>query len=270
MIFLTHNKKLMFSTENITISQEVENYFKDKIVPLKDKFKNYKLVITGPISAGKSTALEYLYILFNKYNFITQPILEYINYDQKLGYELLTKYINKEISNSTFQNYILDTYQTQFRKAGNNKNIFLFERTIDDSIMCFANISHYNHVDLEDFDLYALYTKMKKLDQEYEIPNYTDKDINFDKIVSTCIEDTIISIIDFIENDIIKGNNKRIIGLSTCLKISRKRILNRGRESENNYTDDYLEMIINYYEKLYNKLIKKEDLTFTCLDELIK
>ena len=40
----------MFSSENKTVDNVVEDYFVKNLLPLKDKFKNYQIAITGPIS----------------------------------------------------------------------------------------------------------------------------------------------------------------------------------------------------------------------------
>ena len=85
----------MFSTEKKEISHLPEEYFVKNLLPLKDKFNNYQLAITGPISVGKSTMLEYLYNLFTKYDFILPVLYSVISrnlrFSRKCG--LIPRYI---------------------------------------------------------------------------------------------------------------------------------------------------------------------------------
>lgn len=256
----------MFTQEPIKISDRVETFFRSEILPLKESFSGYKLAVTGPISVGKSTLLETIYSLLIKYEFEIQPILEYINYEPELGGKLLKKYIKGDISNSTFQNYILDTYNMQFKNSTHSS--YLLERTLDDSIMCFANISHYNGKDLGDFDLYALYNKMKQLDEKYDIPNYDS--CNFAHVVPVEIDDTVIEVLNYINLDINAGIRNRVIGLSASLDITKRRIKKRGRDGEDDYPDEYLSQIIRYYDNLYKAMKHKKQIKFTELASLIQ
>lgn len=261
----------MFSTEKLTVSEDIINYFNDVLLKqLNDMQDDYKLVVTGPISAGKSTVLEILYRLLSEHQVNTKPILEYINYDPEIGNILLKRFISGETSNSTFQNYVLDTYVSQLSSVKNVPNVYLFERTIDDAPMCFANIAHYEGRNLTDFDLLALMEKSKRIDAEFDVPScLIDNGTAFIRVNGNSLEDIIITIIDQIRDDLDKGINKRIIGLNASLNVSKLRIKKRNRDGETGYDDKYLLRIINYYDKIYHKLESKEKIHITTFDSLI-
>lgn len=243
----------IFSADCFNIPKEVEEYFVETIVPLKHKFDSYKLSITGAIASGKSTVLQMLYNLFDKYEFETETIPEYIGLDPTLGHELLKRRISGELTNTTFQNYIMDTYDNKMKKI-NPHQICFIERLPDDSILCFSNISNYfNQKDLTDLELYVLYVKTKALVAKYGIPSYINC-TNFSSIVSNNVADMLMLIIDSIRDDVNNGIQKRIIGLSVSLEVSLQRLKRRSREGEEKYDKGYLNTIINFYENLYHYL----------------
>lgn len=290
---------MSFSEEDIIIPKIVEEFF-DKNFERNKKFyrflKNYQLTITGPISSGKSTLLQGLMNLFKLKNLPIYPIYEYINYDTHIGGEMLQRFIRRELSNSTFQNYILDTYAIQLKK---NKGLGpkLYERTIDDSIMCFANIANYNNCDLTILDLFALFNKGQGINVEYNVPTYLDindpinipsgqiskidelRDIHeqypngntkFTKLISNSLEDSLITVLGIIKKDMNESVTKRIIGLSITLETCRFRINKRSRNGESEYSDEYLNTIIKYYNRLYERIEKKQKISFTTIGNLVE
>lgn len=261
----------MFSTEKLIISENVMDYFNDVLLKqLNDMQEDYKLVVTGPISAGKSTVLEILYRLLSDHQVNTKPILEYINYDKEIGNVLLKRFINGETSNSTFQNYVLDNYVAQLSEVKTSPNVYLFERPIDDAPMCFANIAHYEGRNLTDFDLLALMEKAKRIDAEFDVPScLIDNNTKFIRVNGNSLEDILITIIEQIRDDLENGINKRIIGLNTSLNVSKLRIKKRNRDGESVYSDEYLLRIIKYYEKVYSKLERNEKIHITTFDSFI-
>lgn len=261
----------MFSSEKLIISDIVLNYFKDVLAAkLQNLQQDYKLVITGPISAGKSTVLEIIYQLLTMNNISSAPILEYINYDNEVGNTLLKRFITGETSNSTFQNYVLDNYVDQLSKINSHPTVYLFERTIDDAPMCFANIAHYEGRNLTDFDLLALVEKSKRIDQIYDVPScLIQNNTAFIRVNGNSLDDILITVIDQIKNDLENGIYKRIIGLNASLNVSKLRIKKRNRDGESGYDDKYLLRIIKYYDRVYNKLEKNEKILITTFDSLI-
>lgn len=255
--------EIKFSSEDLPpLSKSLYDYFEKCVLKYKDKINNYQLVIDGPISSGKSTILQYLFNIFSKYDFKIVNIPEYINVEPLIGPKLLTKYISSQITNSTFQNFILDVYRCESRKYKNtNYNLMFYERIPDDSIFIFANITNRNHPeDLNEQTLFSLYNKLLNYNVECNFPSYRDTNTHFSLVVGD-IEDKLYSILDIIINDIDKGINKRIIGLSTDLETSILRIKRRGRVEELDYDKDYLNAIINAYNNIYKiKLLNIEKL----------
>jgi len=256
----------IFTDEQITIDPFVDNYFEKKIVPILPKMKNYKIVKDGAISAGKSTGLEYLYMLFKKYGANIAVLQEYINSDKEIGPKFLGRFISKDITNATFQNYILDTYKSTYNniiKQNPDYNIMMMERVPDDSILIFANITNRNSPeDLNEQTLFALYNKMNQYNKECDFPSYSDPETKFVEFVGA-VDDIMINIIDTIVDDIENGITKRIIGLSVNTDVCISRIKRRGRKEEQNYDKAYLAQIIHSYNEIFrikrlNEEAKKE------------
>lgn len=252
--------------------ESLNNYFIQHLVPLKDNFDNYNFSVTGSIGAGKSTVLDALKYLFESNKFSVKLLPEYLEIDPIFGQTMLEKRIKNEISNTTFQNYIMDTYVRYMDKNKDiDAHICLIERLPDDSIMCFSNISNYDKVDLTDFDLYILFERMNKLVEKYKIPSYSDNESLFEIFTNTDLSFLIKSLIDLIENDIKNGVKNRIIGLEVSLPLSIYRIKERNRKGEDGYSKEYLSRIHNFYTKLYS--FAKEDKRFlshfTCIGNLV-
>lgn len=263
--FFNHIFKLImfkFSSESLTPLTDVDEYFKIKLVPLKDKFNKYSFAISGAISAGKSTTLQHLYNLFNKYNFKTVTIPEYIDVEPDLGPKLLSRYIDLSITNATFQNFILDTYRNTYNKIKDNDyHVSMLERVPDDSILIFANIMNRNHPEgLDEQTLYSLYGKMTRYNKLCDFPSYCDASTKFNQLISGNIEDVLINIIDIIYDDINSGVTKRIIGLTTDIITCISRIKRRGREEESAYSKEYLESIINAYNNIFKIRIMNNEM----------
>ena len=242
---------------------ELVEYFIKYILPLKAKIlqMKYQLVITGCIGSGKTTVINKLFKLFEEF----QPIAvrEYLEANKKLGPIILSEFINQTITPLTTQNAILDIYENQLKSLINPdlKGIILYERIPDDNLTVFTNLAFKNK-DLTDDEFKVLYSRTLKIDQKYNIPSYICKNSKFKKIVSTDLVDRIIIILDTIKDDVEKGINSRIIGLSTDLESCKIRIQRRHREDEDKYSDEYLNNIIKTYNKIYS-LIDNNDYEIT-------
>lgn len=255
------------------IYEEVKSIFEQKILPLKDKFKNYNFSITGAIGSGKSTILEILNKLFIRYGFIVNAVPEYLGIDKELGGLLLNRRIQNNISNTTFQNYIMDQYVERISSNGNHDyHICLFERLPDDSILCFSNISNYDEYDLTNFDLLVLDKRMKSIVERYNIPSYRDNKTKFKKFTSGDLKILTNVILNLIVEDVNNGVKNRIIGLDVAFELTKQRIIQRNRLGESGYSDEYLQRIVNFYNRLY-KLMEKDRSKlnkFTCIGPLVE
>ena len=260
---------MTFTTDAITITQRIQNYFNTNIKPLLPKLQGYQLAIDGPISSGKSTSLEHLLRLFSEVIDV-EVVPEYINSEPVIGPMLLDKFISDNITNSTFQNFILDCYHSSVKLLNSDYKLRLFERIPDDSILIFANLTNYNKPeDLDEFALYHLYNKMIKYDHVDNYPSYLDDETKFIRIQSCSIEDVIITILSIIKSDVVEGIKKRIIGLNVDLSSCIIRIEERGRECESKYEPSYLNGIIKTYDKIFTKKEQSKQFRFTNLGELI-
>lgn len=261
----------IFSDEELNIEKYV-TFFKNNILPLKNKFNNYHFVVTGAIGSGKSTILEILNQLFNRYDFKVHTVPEYLGIDEELGPTLLKRRITNNISNTTFQNYIMDQYKNRLESNAKHEcDICLYERLPDDSILCFSNISHFDNIDLTTFDLFVLDKRMKALNEKFNIPTYRNDKSEFEIFTLTELEPLIESVLELIKRDIENNVTHRIIGLDVSTNITLKRIQKRNREGEDQYNYDYLNRIVNYYKQLYEKLKTNRKILqkFTCIGTLL-
>lgn len=254
------------------ISNENIQCFYEKIG--SPDFYNYQLCVTGPIGAGKTTLIEALKCLFkslvensankDQYSESVQELPEYLGIDPEFGQRILERKINKEISNTTFQNYIVDMYSLRLRQLNDKFMIRFIERLPEDSVLCFSNISNFHdrdnkdkfekYLELSDFDLYTIKQRFDNLKDLYELPSYADKHTQFINISSCDFNDLIMSVIDIIAEDLHSGVTKRIIGLDLSFEITLRRIMKRNRNGESNYSKDWLKMICNFYSKLYQQI----------------
>ena len=242
------------------------------VLPLKDQFNNYQFVVTGAIGSGKSTILEILNQLFLKYDFKVHTVPEYLGIDSELGHKLLERKIQNNISNTTFQNYIMDQYKN--RLESNSKyhcDVCLYERLPDDSILCFSNISNYDKIDLTNFDLFVLDKRMKALNEKFNIPTYRNNKSKFEEFTLTELVPLIETILELIKSDIENNITHRIIGLNVSTNITINRIKKRNRKGEDGYSYEYLDRIVNYYKRLYTIMKKNRELLqkFTCIGTLL-
>ena len=261
-----------FSNEtNGTIASRITNQtlkLAKRYLPTDDPktisaLSDYSLVITGTISAGKSTICESLvYILHQLF-----PELEIVPFPEflftgnsELSEKMLKEKINGNVSSNTFQSYIIDSWKKIMSENGNKKGFRIFERCVDDCVICFCNIEN-KAKKLSDSQFMALYEELKDIDKSYDIPTYFEiadnqNESHFTKIYSTDLNYNLTNILSIIGCDISNDIKNRIIGLSIEPKTSRERIVKRSREGESGYTDEQLQMYSTHYEKLFDFIDK--------------
>lgn len=232
-----------------------------KIKELKHIPTNYKLVITGTVGSGKSTICESLCYLFSTINVNINTFPEFISMNE-FGNEMLKQRIDKKFSAVTFQNYILDNWEN-ILKDKVNQGFNMFERCVDDSVLCFCNIFNYEH-DMSDMELYSTFNRMQNINQKYNMPTYYSNETNsvhFTEICSGNLNYNLMQIIDIISNDVKNNITSRIIGLSVSDFDSIYRIKKRNRDSETNYNIDEIKLYNAHYHKLFKYLSKGKKLT---------
>jgi len=234
---------------------------------LINKLNDYKLVITGTIGAGKSTACESVVHVLkciipnNELSILTYPEFLYVN-NNKLSIKLLTEKINGNISPNTFQSYVLDNWWHIMKQNENQLGFKLFERCIDDCVTCFCNMENKRHK-ISDLQLMSLYEDLKQLVNKYDVPTYfmaTPPRLNshFTKIISSDLNYNLQTIFSIISADLHNGIKNRIIGLYVDSETSKDRIIKRSRTGETGYTDDQIAEYTNHYKKLFKMLDKGE------------
>lgn len=223
--------------------------------------KRYNLVITGSIGAGKSTISQILTLVLKNYcNVIMYPEYISINYKNRpIGNDIFDMYMDKKITASTFQNFVIDIWKLIFEENGynnvrDNMVINIFERLPHDAVFCFTKEQVGKKITNEEYE--TILTKYYNLEKT-GIPTYNDcclkKISNDSKIYKTIVE--ILKVIcDDIKNN---SNITRVIGLTVSEDKFMHRIIQRGRESEENYDLDILTHYNNYYTDLYENIESK-------------
>lgn len=227
-----------------------------------------KVIIAGGVAVGKSSIITALtnYLDTQHIKWIIVP--EYIDVKND-GLEMLNKYLSKQITVFTFQEYVINYYAEYLDQLDvNGDEVLIFERAIDDAITCFSNLD-YNKGNLTIDEFCKLYDLVKKYDKKYNIPSYfiDDNKIFIPIRTENSIRDGNI-IGSVIANRI---NSNIVVGLYNFDKVCYERMLIRNRPGEKEaYT---LEIISNFnytYQKLYELLMTKGKIDFLLLGKLIK
>lgn len=237
---------------------EVEEYYKNEILPLKDEIlkRKYQIVLTGALCVAKTTLINYLVKLFKEFK--VHVVHEYLEADSELGGIILNRFIYEKITPLSMQNCILDIYENELKEtiSSIDNGIILYERIPDDNLAVFTNLAFKdNKLTSQEFEI--LYQRTIDIDKKYDIPSYIYNNSNFKRIVSTDAVDTLLIILKTIKEDILNNINSRIIGLSVSLEVCKLRIKRRNRNGEDAYKDEYLQDVINIYNRIYDKIETK-------------
>lgn len=233
----------------------IEMFKKCLIQENKVKLNRYNLVITGTVGSGKSTLCESLAYVLNICGVKTNNFPEFLFIDNELSKSILKKRICGEISTSTFQSYVLDNWEKILIKNQNKDGLNLFERCVDDSIICFCNIAN-KCGDLTEIQLLSLFERLKLINQKYSTPSYFDKNIHFTEIRSSDLNFNLMQILDIINSDMKTNTTMRIIGLSVSDYDSKARIQSRARDGEDEYSMNTIKLFNLHYKKLFKHLEK--------------
>lgn len=220
--------------------------------------ENYSLVITGTVGSGKSTVCESLMYIFEQCELKVNPYPEFLFINQDLSESILKRKSNNDISTFTFQSYILDAWCKILDDNIKKPGMKLFERCVDDSVLCFCNIANKNK-DISEIQLLSLYERLKNINDKYDVPTYFDS-LHFTEIQSSKLNFNLNQIVDIIISDIRNNVNKRIIGLSVSDYDSHIRIQKRSREGEDGYTENIVKIFNTHYKKLFKLLHKQNHL----------
>jgi len=210
------------------------------------------ILITGPTGVGKSSICEVLLQELNNAVYVEEYVSEI------MGKEMLGMYLNKKISDITFQHYILDYYTRTFESI-KECDYKIFERIPDDGLLCFSNLANIKG-DLSDEDFLALSKRIREIVNKYNIPSYLNLDgskiyhLKSDTIMNVAAQ--ILSIIRLTDSN--SKPKSIIIFLDNDDEEIVRRIHKRGRHGEENYTTEDLKFFTNHYRKLYSRIIDTE------------
>lgn len=249
------------------INDDTLEQYKTQTSSINTQLTNYNLVITGTIGSGKSTICESLTYLFETSNIKVNKYPEFLYVDEisnapssNFSSIVLKKKIDKTISALTFQSYVLDSWETILNININETGLRLYERCIDDSVICFCNVANKDG-SLTDIQLLSLYERLNNINKAFHVPSYFDPDIHFTEILSSDLNFNLLQILDIIVSDIKNNINKRIIGLSVSGFDSNARIKSRSRDGENGYSIDFIKLYNSHYKRLFKYLNKHKYLS---------
>lgn len=220
----------------------------------------YSILITGPVAVGKTCMCDLLSNYLNeenKYNIFKVP--EYLVREE--GPSLLKLYLEKTISNTTFQNYILDYYDKALLNLEDNlkkstkDNIVIYERVPDDSVLCFANLANIRG-EFSNRDFLEMYERTRRIDTRFSIPSYINKNVQYTKIINDVKDKTFNKIKEIMQEDIRNKVPNRVIMLNADIDTLMQRMRIRAREGEF-YSLESMTMFHNHYEKLHNYMADK-------------
>lgn len=221
----------------------ISDYVKSMYASLTPIDFQYNIVVTGPVSAGKTTILNALYNLFKLSNQEIQTFPEFIS--TPLGRELLKKNLRNEISALTLQSYVLDFSD----KNPNFKNINLFERCLEDTVYVFCKYQ-LETGKLTDLEYKVLEEKMKQINKKWNLPSWSEK-YEFSFIhVDKSVDEILCEIFKSISSDINLKIKTRIIYLDLEPLKLLERIKMRGRDGESNYDINYVKTICKKYDAI--------------------
>ena len=155
-----------------------------------------------------------------------------------------------------FQKYILNIWKIQFElmNARNNKNcISLYERTPEDSVLCFSYLDKINSC-LSNQEYQILINKCNQLFQSHPFPQVSNTNTCISviyNISNTSINYLLNKIIFIISRDLEIGIQNRIIYIRTDVATALNRINTRNRNGEDLYSYSQLTQIQERYDNLY-------------------
>ena len=201
---------------------------------------DYRLVLSGTIGAGKSTILESIAQYLRIWGYRVGCVREFIDAHHD-GARKLSDWITGRISLLQFQDYIAMCHVVDNERIIDCP-IKIYERSPYESAEVFCKDNYcYRHV----------LDQANELHVQYKIPYPFKKSV---KIIDanrplTEVFDDVKNIVD---DDLKNGVNERVIYLKTDVQHSIERIKERGRVSEQAYSEQYLQNLIDGYEEMYN------------------
>lgn len=220
-----------------------------------------KIIITGGVAVGKTSVMTAVKKYLNEKAIKFLEVPEYID-GKEDGLEMLNKYLSKTIPSFEFQSYIMNYYDWYFtNKVTNEDNLLLFERTLDDSVICFSNLDNHKH-ELSDEEFMNIYKQAISINTKYNIPSYISND-NFEFIpIKTTNSDLAGKMIAAIIE--VRPDANIVFGLHNDDDVCYERMLLRNRPGETEvYTPQYIASFNKIYRNIYSKLSSNGNIEFT-------
>lgn len=228
-----------------------------------------KVVITGGVAVGKSSIMDAVANTFKANDMQYHVVPEFINAMDD-AQEMLEKYLQHDITSFEFQQYVLNYYDWYFTNKCSNihaDDILLFERVLDDSVMCFANLDNYND-ELSDEEFVNVFKLAKKINAKYNIPSYFANN-NFVfypiKTINPVVDGKVIT-------EIVKAceNVNLVIGLYNEPTTCYERMLKRNRPGEKEaYPPQRISSFSDTYSKIYQVLMTEKKTRFADVGKFI-
>lgn len=222
-----------------------------------------KVVVTGGVAVGKSSIIKQLKQHLDEQHIPYIIIPEYIDVLEDAG-EMLQKYLRKEMKAIDFQWYVTKYYENYIMSLPlNGDELLIFERVLDDAVICFANNDNKND-EISTEDLLKLYNYARDIDSKYNFPTYFDLQNTTFITIKTNDKNIDGNIINNIINN--SEYQKTIIGLFNSAEECYQRMLSRNRPGESNaYTISSINSFNTHYMKLYQSLMVGEKIRFVSL-----
>ncbi len=218
-------------------------------------FAQYICVITGPIGVGKTTTYNKVFSELSKARNNVRQVREYIDgKDQLVSQFLLGKYLQGELSDACFQNYIHSYYVNELAPNKLSGQIVLMERCMSDSVGIFCNIANKKE-NLSNLDFTIMFDNCVTEDEKVMAPNYFIKNFEFSLIKTDDVADKACrQILNIIEDDLAKGIKRRVIGLTNTAEVCYERMYRRARTAEDAYRKEDIEINCRAYDRLYEMI----------------
>ena len=219
------------------------------------EFAQYICVITGPIGVGKTTTYNKVYSELTRHHQNVKQVREYIDgKDQLVSQFLLGKYLEGNLSDACFQNYIQSYYVNELTPDKLSNQIVLMERCMSDSVGIFCNIAN-KKGNLSNIDFTIMYDNCVAEDAKVNTPNYFIKNFEFALVKTDDVADKACKqVLSIIEDDIARGVKRRVIGLTNSSSVCYERMLRRARTSEDAYKREDIDANCLAYERLYDMI----------------
>lgn len=229
-----------------------------------------KIVVTGPVGVGKSTFIANLELIFRIYGVKYTLVPEYIEGDVE-GPAMLSKYFNKEITPYEFQSYVLNyynSYLTWLSEEIESDTILIFERSVDDSVLCFGNLL-YNKGEINLLEYYYLYRDAVAIDKKFNVPSLFDRQPN---------DYSFIMLKTFLDMDygplvhhMIQASQENFLfGLYNDDDVCYHRVRERNRDGEEAYSYQSIKEFDQRYIDIYNWVMRGLNIPFTSIDLTLK